>query len=193
MNALERLRAAKTAAVEDYGTPKGGARVIAARFQIGLETAKALVEVAMWAQLVKDRDRKRRVKLGIEEEETPSAVALEPSRRMIEEGLRFARCSAADMPKAAETMRQAAWAAGWTATATRWVGMIPHRKKKGDPWEWSKERRVALWLERDGVRAVGYWVNGGWDFGQLWRQGEFRTMIGNRALLAAVKAESGSL
>lgn len=190
---LERLAAAKQAALDDYATPKGSAQVIAARFQIGFETAKVFVERAMWTWIISERERKRRIKLGLDEEKTPSAVSLEPSRRMIAEGLRFARCPAADMPKAAETMRQAAWANGWSVTATRWVGMVPHRKAKGDPWGWTREKRVALWLERDGVRACAHWTNGGWASGQLWSPGQFRAMIGNRALLAAVKTESGSL
>lgn len=191
MNIIERLVACQEAAHEHYGTPAGSGVVLAARFGLPRATVAAMNEVAMWAAVVADRDRKRRIKLGLDGEATPEATSLEPSRRMIAEGLRFARCAPEDMPKGCASMRSAAWEAGWTTRCTRWVGLIPKRAKKGDPWEWNRERRVALWLEGpSGQRAVAHWTNGGWAEGWMWSPGEFRTATGNRVMLAAIKASA---
>jgi hypothetical protein len=189
VNILERLAAAQDAVYATYGTPAGSVVVVAIRFGLPRATVAAMQVNAMWRAVVADRERKRRIKLGVGDEAVPEAVALEPSRRMIAEGIRFARCPAEDMSKGALSLRNAAWEAGWTVVATRWVGLVPRRKSKGDAWEWDRERRVALHLERaDGRRAVAHWVNGAWDSGYVWSPGEFRKPIGNRLLAAEVKA-----
>jgi hypothetical protein len=189
MNILERLAAAREAAFEHYGTPAGRQRVLSIRFGLPAVVVDPMITAAMWRTLVAERQHKLRVKLGLDEEVRPDAVALEPSRRQIAEGIKFARCAEADLPKGALAIRNSAWASGWTVTATRWVGLLPHRKRKGDPWQWIREQRVALWLEgENGERAVGHWSNGSWESGWHWRPGEFRQPIGNRALATLIKA-----
>lgn len=187
MNVIERIGAADAAVRETYGTPAGGALVLAARFGLPISAISPLQIAEMWRRLVAERAAKLRAKLGLDVEDQLVAVPLEPSPRLIAEGLRFMRCAPADMPKTCAAMRDAAWAGGWETRCTRWVGMMPTRRKKGDPWAWHRERRTALWLERDGVRIVAHWVGSGFESGWMWAAGGLRTRTGYRDLVNAVK------
>lgn len=192
---LERIAGAAAAVRDGYGTPLGSARMVAIRFGLTVATVEPLYTAEMWRRLSLDREAKRRAKLGLDKDDEPKTTALRPSKRMIELGLPFVRCPEADMPAGARAVRTAAWAASWEITFTRWVGMVPKRKKAGEPWTWHREVRVSAWLRRIDEWGIAEWNNGGWSQGWYWRDGEFRRPIGNRALLALIKdvGDSGSL
>lgn len=192
MNILERIQAADEAIRADYSTPLGSVRMVSIRFGLPVAAVEPLHIAEMWRRLAADREAKRRAKLGLDKDSEPHVTPLRPSKRLVGLGIKWMRCPGDELPKGAVQMRAAAWAASWEITCTRWVGMVPSRKTKVDPWEWRREARVTLWLRRVDEWGIAEWRDGSWSSGWYWHDGEMRRPLGNRALLAVIKAEQGS-
>lgn len=84
------------------------------------------------------------------------------------------------IPRAARSLMKAAAHGGWLVRATYAHALMPPKRGADDWWD-AHNVAVRLRHGRDGRRAWGCWVNGGWDGGQIMGRN-----VGARELAALV-------